>query len=99
MKAAGEFLGDEAGGQRSRLPTRMLHQGGKKRDIVADALDGEGVERIGLRRDRLLAGRRMGHQLGDHRIVIERDFAAFGDAGIVAHGDAARAPPAAGGSA
>ena len=30
----------------------------------------------------------VGDELGDHRIVIERDFAAFVDAGIVAHGHA-----------
>ena len=32
---------------------------------------------------------RVGDELGDHRIVVERDLAALGDAGIVAHRDAA----------
>ena len=66
----------------------MVHQGREKRDVMTDAVDGEGVERVGLRGDRLPARRRMGDELGDHRIVIERDFAAFGDAGVVAHRDA-----------
>ena len=38
-----------------------------------------------------VARRRVGDELGDHRIVVDRDFAAFGDAGVVAHGDAVEA--------
>ena len=34
------------------------------------------------------ARRRMRDELGDHRIVVERNLAAFVDAGVVAHGDA-----------
>ena len=35
--------------------------------------------------------RRVGHELGDHRIVVQRNLAAFVDAGVVAHRDAAGA--------
>ena len=45
----------------------------------------EGVERRDLPVDRLLAGRRPGDQLGDHRIVEDRDLAALGDAVVDAH--------------
>ncbi len=55
---------------------------------MADAVDVEGVERLRLRRDRLCAGVGVGDELGDHRIVVDRDFAALVDAGVVAHGDA-----------
>ena len=51
-KPAGKFLGDEGGGQLALAPARMLHDRGEERDVVADALDGEGVERVGLRVDR-----------------------------------------------
>ena len=56
-------------------------------DVVADALDGEGVERMRLGGDRLVAAPGMGDQLGDHRIVVERDLAALVDAGVVARRD------------
>ena len=91
LKAVGKFLGQERGREPSRLPALVRHQRREERNVVADALDGEGVERIGLGGDRFLARRRMGHELGDHRIVIERNLAALVDAGVVAHGDAARA--------
>ena len=54
---------------------------------MADAVDDEFVERARLRRDRLGALARMGDELGDHRIVIDRDFAALVDAGVVADRD------------
>ena len=66
-------------------PARVLHDRGEKRNVVADAFDGESIERVGLRVDRLLAGLGVGDKLGDHRIVIERDLAALEDAGVVAH--------------
>ena len=62
---------------------------------MADALEGEGIERVGLRVDRRLARGRMRDEFGDHRIVIERNLAALIDAGVVAHGDAVFAPAAA----
>ncbi len=83
-----KFLGDESGGELAGAPARMLHDRREKRDVVANALDGEGVERVGLSVDRGKPGLGVGDELGDHRIVIERNLAALGDAGVVAHGDA-----------
>jgi len=77
----------KGGGELAGAPARMLHDRGEKRDVVADAFDGEGVERLGLRLDRLDARLGMGDELGDHRIVIERNLAAFEDAGVVAYRD------------
>ena len=57
MEAFGIFLGDEAGGELARAEARMLHQRREEIDIVADALDLEGVERLDLPVDRLVAGR------------------------------------------
>ncbi len=45
LKAVREFLGDEAGRKPPLAPALMRHQGGEERDVVADAVDGEGVER------------------------------------------------------
>ena len=80
-----ELLGDEARRQRTRAPALMRHQRRQERDVVADALDREGVEGPGLRVDRLQPRRRVGDQLGDHGIVVDRDLAALVDAGVVAH--------------
>ena len=46
------------------------------------------IERARLRLDRGQPIARMRHELRDHRIVVDRDLAAFEDAGVVAHGDA-----------
>ena len=51
-KALGEFLGDEAGRQIARAPALVLHQRGQEGNVVADAVDDEGVERVRLRLDR-----------------------------------------------
>src|SRR5262245_65857595 len=91
MKARGIFLRQERGRELSRLPALVLHQRREKRDVVAKPFDVEGVERVGLRGDRLIARWRMGYELGDHGIVVERNFAALVDAGIDTHGHAVRA--------
>ena len=88
VKAVGKLLGDEAGRELASLPARMRHQGCEKRDVVANARDRELVERARLRRNRDVAGLGMRHELGDHRVVIERDLAALADAGVVPHRDA-----------
>jgi len=75
LEALGKFLGNELGGKAPLLPSFVPHQHGQERDVVAEALDGEGVERAAHRLDRLRPLRRMRHELGDHRIVIDRDFA------------------------
>src|SRR5215469_5239121 len=87
LKATGKLLGDECGAQLARAPARMLHDSSKERNVVADAFDGERIERLGLSVDRLRTGLRMRDQLGDHRIVVERNFTALGHAGIIAYGD------------
>src|SRR6186997_1033309 len=71
MKAAWKFLGDEASRKLPRLPARMRHQRGEKLHIVTDAVDHEGIECIALGGDRRRARRRMRHELGDHRVVVE----------------------------
>ena len=76
MKAVERFAG---------APARMLHDRGEKRNVVAYTFDGERIKRVGLRVDRLRASLGVGDKLGDHRIVIKRDLAAFADTGIVAH--------------
>ena len=96
METVGKFLGDEAGRKPSLAPARMLHQRRKERNVVADAVDDEGVERRRLGVDRGEPVGRVGDQLGDHRIVVDRDFAALIDAGVVAHRDAAVVPSAGG---
>src|SRR5262249_9788408 len=87
LKTARVFLGDESRAQLTGAPGWMLHDRGKKRDIVADTLDGEGVKRLRLCVDRLKPRCRVGDELGDRRIVIERNLAALGYPGIVAHRD------------
>ena len=50
----------------------MLHDRGEERDVVANAFDGEGVERVGLRVNCLDARPGVRDELGsNHRIVIE----------------------------
>jgi hypothetical protein len=85
LETTGKFFGNEGRRQLAFAPARMLHDRGKKRDVVADAFDGEGVKRVSLRDDGLFTRLRMGDELGDHRVVVDRDFAAFGNAGVVAH--------------
>src|SRR5215470_1501468 len=44
-KAVGKLFGNESGRQFAGLPARMLHERRKKRNVVADAVNIEGVER------------------------------------------------------
>src|SRR5579863_3817599 len=88
LEAAGKLLSDERGREPAGAPARVLHDRREKRNVVADAFDGEGIERIGLRVDRLLARLGVGDELGNHRIVVEGDFTALEHAGVVAHGHA-----------
>src|SRR5262249_49271801 len=89
VKPVRVLLGEKSGGERSRRPTRVLHQRREERNIVPEALDGERIERVGLRGDRFLARRRVGYQLGDDGVVVERNLATLVDAGVDAHGHAA----------
>ena len=74
MKAARKLLGNEASRKLPRLPSRMRHQRRKKWNIVADAVDHEGIERIALGGDRRSARRRMRHELGDNRVVVQSEI-------------------------
>ena len=97
-KSLRKFFGDETGRKLALAPARMMHQGREERNVVPDAVDIEGIERGRLRLDRGGPRRRMRDEFGDHRIVMDRDLAAFLHAGVVAHGDAVAAalPPAGG---
>src|SRR6185437_3276049 len=88
MKAAGKFLSDEGGRELAGMPARMRHQGGEKRNIVANAVDDERIERIALARNGGGASWCVCYEFGDHRIVEKRNLAAFDDPGIIAHGNA-----------
>ena len=52
---------------------------------MADAVDQEAVERDDLPVHRLRAVLSIGDQLGDHRIIIDRNFAALGDTIVDTH--------------
>ena len=54
-------------------------------DIVAEAADVEGVERLAHGGDRGRPVVAIGHELGDHRIVEHADLGAFIDAAVDAH--------------
>ena len=76
------LLGDKTRRELTRAKALMSHHRGKKRNIVGNALDDEGIESLRLRSDRRCAIRRVRHQLRDQRIVMDRDLAAFADACI-----------------
>ena len=84
-KPAGKLLRDEAGRQAPVAPARMLHQGSTGRGCCG------GCPRSRNRRahppwhrSRCEPVRRMRAQLGDHRVIVDRDLAALEDAGVVA---------------
>ena len=82
LEAIGEFGRDEIGGEAAILETLLLHDGGQEADIMVHTADDEALQRRRHALDRLGAGGRVGHQLGNHRIVIHREFAAGINAGI-----------------
>ena len=63
----------------------MLQQRRLECDVRRDAADHERVQRLAHAGDRLVACRAVADQLGDHRVVVHRHFAALVDAGIDAH--------------
>src|SRR3546814_2926541 len=63
----------------------MLHDRRDEIDIVAEAFDFEAVECRDLKVGGFVACRAPRHQLGDHRVVEDRHFAAFLDPRIDAH--------------
>ena len=64
----------------------MLHDGRQELHVVVHAADIVAVERPAHFRDRLIPGRAVTDQLGDHRVVIHRDFRPFADSGVDADG-------------
>src|SRR5262249_61888888 len=87
-KTARKLFSDKAGGELSGPPAWMSHEGSNERDVVANAVDNECIECVALCRDRCTARRGMGHQFGDHRVVVEGDLTAFIDARVIAYRDA-----------
>ena len=80
------FLSDKGGCHIPRDEFRMIHHGGQEWQIVTNALNFEPVERDAHMLNRCAACGRPCAQLGDHRIVIHRNFAAFKNACVIAHG-------------
>ena len=78
LKTVRIFFGDKIGGDIAFAEPLVLHQRREEIDIVAGALDLEPVERVDLAVNRLDAGLTISDQLGDHRIVEDRNLAAFG---------------------
>src|SRR3546814_8906256 len=85
LKTVGIFLGDKAGCDLARTETRVLHHRRQKVDVVAQPLQLVIVERVDLAIYRRLARIGPGDQLGAHRVVEHRDFAALDDARVDAH--------------
>src|ERR1700737_1516432 len=87
-KSFRKLLSDKTGGKIAAAPARMVHQRGEKWNVVADAIDIERIKGGRLRLDGSGPRRRMRHEFGNHRIVKDRNLAAFLPASIVAYGDA-----------
>src|SRR5690606_4961928 len=85
LEAVGILLLNEGRRQIALTPARVLHQRGQERNIVLDALDIEGIERLRLKLDGRLARWRVRNELGDHRVVVHGDLATLGHAGVDAH--------------
>src|SRR5208283_2132603 len=65
----------EARRELAGAPALVRHQRGEEGNVVANAVNDEAVERAGLSLYRGEAVRSMRHELGDHRVVMDRDFA------------------------
>src|SRR5262249_13328695 len=72
-----ELLRNKASRKITAAPAGMLHERGKERDIVLYAIDVEGVQCGGLPIDRRLTCGTVSDELGDHGVVMERNFAAL----------------------
>src|SRR5262249_8892920 len=73
LEPALEFLGDETGGEPALAPAWVTHERGKEWNVVLNPIDYEGIEGAGLQIDGSRTRSRMGHQLGEHRIVKHGD--------------------------
>jgi hypothetical protein len=84
--ATDRLLGlEQTGAYITRLHGRRLEHLPEKAGIGAHAFDFRALERLLQSRKRGRAVRRPGNHLGDHRIVVHRDFVAFVDACVDAH--------------
>ena len=85
VEPVGVLLGDEVRRDAALDEARVLHERREEADVVLHAADHEAVERGAHLQQRLVAGRAVGDELGDHRVVEHRDLAALVDAGVDAH--------------
>ena len=85
MKAVGIFLGDQIRAEPPFAKPRMFDQRRKKADVVRHAADVKLVQRVAQVGNGFVASCAMRDQLGDHRIVMDRDLAPFVDACIDSH--------------
>ena len=72
----------------------MLHNGGEKIDVMAQAFQLKAIQRGDLAIRCFIARLAPCDQLGDHRVIEHRDFAAIHHAIIHAHAIGAAAPMA-----
>ena len=82
----GVFFLDESSGHFAGHEFWVIHHGAQERQVVADPLDLEAVQRHTHPLDRALTSGCPRAQLRDHRVVIHADLAALIDAGIIANG-------------
>ncbi len=82
LKALAILLGDEVGGQSALGEPRVGEDGRQEWDVVADAAHEVAVQRPCQPGGGGGAVRRVGAQLGDHRVVVHRHLAALDDAAV-----------------
>ena len=80
------FFFDKGRGHISRNELRMIHDGRKEGQVMADPFDFESIERDAHFLDRIGTGWGPCAEFGDHRVVIHANFAAFEHACVVADG-------------
>ena len=91
-KALRKFLRNKTCRETTRFPPRMFHQSGDEGNIVTDPFNRKCIKRPRLRFNRFKPCWRVGHKLGNHRIIIDRDFAPFINARVIAHRHIAEQP-------
>ena len=64
---------------------RVIHHRAQERQVVADAFHLKAVQRHTHRLNRRITGRGPSAELGDHRVIIHADLAAFIDAGVITY--------------
>ena len=79
------MVGDKAGVEIARHKLRMGQQRRLKRNIAADAADHKSIERLAHFGNRLGTVLAVHDELGNHRVVVHRNFAAVLHAGVDPH--------------